>query len=173
MDAQEPQSKPDYLHFARAQQARFWAKGRRASSGCLEWTAGRDKDGYGKFCIELPRKDGKQQQKHIQAHRLSLELTRGSPLLELRALHHCDNPCCFEPTHLYAGTQKQNRADADRRGRSRNGRAKLTESQAREVLAQKRAGVPHADIARRFNVKPPTVSQVGTRNWKHIVTGGA
>jgi hypothetical protein len=35
----------------------------------------------------------------------------------LYVLHHCDNPPCCNPLHLYAGTQRQNIHDAIARGR--------------------------------------------------------
>lgn len=31
--------------------------------------------------------------------------------------HHCDNPPCIRPSHLYLGTQRQNMRDASKRGR--------------------------------------------------------
>lgn len=33
------------------------------------------------------------------------------------ACHHCDNPTCWNPDHLYGGDQSTNNHDAIRRGR--------------------------------------------------------
>lgn len=38
---------------------------------------------------------------------------------DLNVLHHCDNPPCFNPDHLWQGTQKDNTLDAMKKGRYR------------------------------------------------------
>jgi hypothetical protein len=56
------------------------------------------------------------------AHRLALELTLGRPLGPgMEACHHCDNPPCGEPLHLFEGTRVDNMQDAKRKGRKYNG----------------------------------------------------
>ena len=41
-------------------------------------------------------------------------------------LHRCDNPPCFEITHLYCGTQADNMRDREERGRSNHPNAAKT-----------------------------------------------
>jgi hypothetical protein len=50
-----------------------------------------------------------------RASRLALALDGRDPG-ELFALHHCDNPACVRPDHLYVGTQSENMRDVARRG---------------------------------------------------------
>jgi HNH endonuclease len=53
-----------------------------------------------------------------RGNRLVLTLTRGPIPEGLLALHTCDNSLCLNPKHLYAGTAKQNVADAYNRKRA-------------------------------------------------------
>lgn len=82
---------------------------------CHPWTAARNRYGYGRF--------GKTQ----TAHRWILGHLRGEPLRpEQHALHHCDNPPCVNPKHLYVGTPAQNMRDKSARGRAGRGNADKT-----------------------------------------------
>jgi hypothetical protein len=51
-----------------------------------------------------------------KAHRLAFFLTEGH-WPEPQCNHHCDNPPCCNPEHLYEGTQTQNNEDMVSRGR--------------------------------------------------------
>ena len=76
--------------------------------GCLEWTACRIRDGYGVFGIGS---------KTFLAHRIAYFISTGDDPLELLVCHHCDNPSCCEPSHLWLGTDAENGIDRDRKGR--------------------------------------------------------
>lgn len=76
--------------------------------GCLIWTGGTDKGGYGKVWH-----DGRS----MRAHRAAWIAAHGDVPDGLLVLHRCDNPPCFLVEHLYLGTAKQNQQDrAERTG---------------------------------------------------------
>lgn len=89
---------------------RFWSKVQK-TSGCWEWMARRDKDGYGQFRLK-----GKMR----GAHKASWELTHGSIPDGLWVLHKCDNPSCVRPDHLFLGTAKDNTQDMVSKDRNRS-----------------------------------------------------
>lgn len=83
---------------------------------CWEWQLGRNKDGYGRVSLGSgSRRTGNR--RHLQAHRLSWELSNGDVPEGLNVLHRCDNPPCCNPTHLFLGTQKENMQDKVAKGR--------------------------------------------------------
>lgn len=81
------------------------------SSGCWEYTGARNNKGYGKCMFG---------QKEISAHRLSAAVNLGLDLSSgLQACHDCDNPPCFNPDHLFIGTQSDNVRDCVAKGRQK------------------------------------------------------
>lgn len=93
---------------------RFWARVDR-SGECWEWTAGRTNRGYG--VLTAPRHG-----RRILAHRYSAALHFGMFDRRLVVCHHCDNPPCVRPEHLFLGTRLDNAMDMISKGRQHNQR---------------------------------------------------
>lgn len=84
------------------------------TSGCWNWTASRVScrgiKTYGQSTY-LGKKE--------LVHRISAHIYLGYDLKSpLRVLHKCDNRACFNPKHLYIGTQLENVRDMYARGRN-------------------------------------------------------
>ena len=109
-----------------------------------------------------------------QAHRIAWELTYGPIPNGKKICHHCDNPPCVRPTHLFCGTQKQNSHDAVRKGRlprgQQNGNSKLTEQQVLEIRQRYAAGEEtQYEIADEFGITQANVwLTVQRKQWKHV-----
>jgi hypothetical protein len=129
----------------------------RVTDGCWEWTGLKDKDGYGLFPYM-----GIQH----RANKIALELDGRPVPTGMYACHHCDNPPCVRPDHLYPGTPKQNMADAVARKRM-NPKTKLT---ADEVRAIRREVGTHEQIAKTFNISRANVSLIREgRTWRNLL----
>lgn len=131
---------------------RFFSRFIKLDNGCWQWRAHTDKDGYG----VLPG-----DRKNTRAHRLSYELHNGPIPDELIVCHHCDNPGCVNPDHLFIGTKKDNAQDALKKRRhyvgEKNGRSKLTEENVKEILHSSLNG---QQLANKFDVTRHTVNNV-------------
>lgn len=88
-----------------------------AISGCFLWTGTLSKKGYGQFTYE---------RKSRLAHRLSYQLYVGPIPDGLCVLHHCDNPSCVNPEHLWLGTNYDNVMDRVAKNRSSRPRGSLS-----------------------------------------------
>jgi hypothetical protein len=82
---------------------RFAEKIALTDSGCLEWIAGLDKDGYGKF-----HRGGTGPGSSTRAHRWSYEYHVGPIPDGLHLDHLCRNPPCVNPEHLEPVTCREN-----------------------------------------------------------------
>ena len=92
-------------------------EGRPELGRCWVWQGARNVDGYGVIRGEK-RSDGKQPL--VLCHRVALELALGRSIAAgMFGNHHCDNPRCVRPSHLYEGTATENVGDMIARRRYR------------------------------------------------------
>ena len=131
---------------------RFWSKVNRCGPDeCWLWQG----------TIALPNKCGQQygnfgvfdgKTVNYRAHRFAWMLANGQIPADMVIMHTCDVPLCVNPSHLKLGTQADNVADRDIKGRTargeRQGTSKLTEMQARFI---KRSSKPTQSLANRFD----------------------
>lgn len=107
------------------------------TDGCWLWTGAKNgvQDCYGRIQAE-----GGRGSRVLSAHHVAYELLVGQIPSGLCVLHHCDNPACVNPSHLFLGTKGDNCRDRTRKGRQargeRDGNAKLTQEQVREIRAR-------------------------------------
>src|SRR5437899_6916792 len=86
------------------------ANRRITANGCWEWTGMVSKSGYGKIKWR-PIGD-------LRVHRLAAHLWMDFDLKDGRRIcHRCDNPPCFNPEHLFKGTDKENQIDSVKKHR--------------------------------------------------------
>ena len=146
---------------------RFWAKVEKRESGCWEWTAG-----TGNACDKNKRYGlFKYRGKVVGAHRMSWFLHYGK-WPKKWILHHCDNPICVRPIHLYEGTGKNNADDRERRARGNhphgNGHCNAALDDPKVHIIRV-TNLPDKIWAERFGVTRETVrdARLG-KTWKHI-----
>jgi hypothetical protein len=125
---------------------------------------------------------------------LAYELHYGQLLPGVCVLHHCDNPSCVNPEHLWVGTKTDNAKDRIAKGRSAKGEkngawrhppwvpyeriargqrhpfAKLTEAKVVDIRRRAEAGEACRELAKAFGVSKPTISNiVHGRGWHHVM----
>lgn len=104
---------------------RFWPRVEKTES-CWLWTGARTVAGYGTI--------GRNKSMHM-ATRMLWGILNGPIPAGLFLCHHCDNPPCIRPDHLFLGTHADNMADMVRKGRSANGALRRKRDEAARALA--------------------------------------
>lgn len=109
-----PATKPETLHRYLSPKLRFELQVEKRGLDCWPWQGALTKGGYGRL-----RVNGEQ----VRAHRFAYEYYKGEIPDGLWVLHHCDNPRCVNPHHLYVGDAQDNADDRVERDRTATGDA--------------------------------------------------
>jgi hypothetical protein len=139
--------------------------------GCWVWQGSvRKKDGYGSINIG--------QGKTSLVHRLAYTYWKGEIPEGMFVCHHCDNPPCINPDHLFLGTNQDNMNDKMLKGRAftgfhkgeANGGAKLTNEQVSDIKKLLIEGeFNQSEIAVEFGVSRQSICDINTnKKWSHI-----
>lgn len=143
--------------------ARFFSKLRTcADSDCILWDAAKRDAGYGLLSVDGVLKS---------ATHVSWFLKHGD-WPTLKVLHRCDNPPCVNPDHLFEGTDADNAADRDAKGRHRvlSGAdapwTKLAYLEVREIIALTETRMSLKEIGKLFDVGAAYVSSLRSGRYR-------
>jgi hypothetical protein len=134
---------------------------------CWTWVKADRGHGYGVLSVN---------DKEVAAHRFAYTLLVGPIPEGLWVLHHCDNPTCVNPAHLFLGTNQVNAQDRVSKRRSaigsRHGRSKLDPEKVRSIRRRLLLGGREntiAVIARDFGVAPNAINNIKSGlAWAHV-----
>lgn len=160
------------VNLTEAQKKLFWDKvDVREEDDCWNWLHAKSSKGYGQIKIHYVQ---------YVATRVCYFMHHEAFDDRLLICHHCDNPSCVNPKHLWLGDAKQNAEDRDSKGRYVIGdlpvgedhfSAKLTDEKVLQIRClYEIGGYSHRELGNMFGVAKETVSALlQGRTWKHLL----
>ncbi|WP_226623135.1 HNH endonuclease [Brucella anthropi] len=141
----------------------FWRRvDVRGPDECWPWTGYVSAKGYGRL-----RVGGRT----THAHRLAFSLTHKRTLgVKEVVCHHCDNPPCCNPAHLFVGSVADNNRDKAQKGRARTARrpgaanpnARLSQADVIDIRSRIARGETNMAISRDYPVSHSMISRIKT-----------
>jgi hypothetical protein len=137
------------------------------ANGCVLWRAAVNRKGYATIG------KGGAYSGTMAAHRYAWERVNGPIPEGLCVCHHCDEPRCLNPEHLFLGTHADNKTDCVRKGRHARGEgnaaAKLTEDAVRAIRRDAARGMTIRELCAREGVGGTTIRDIIRRKtWKYV-----
>jgi hypothetical protein len=146
---------------------RFEKRVGRAEAGqCWPWKGRILKNGYG-----VIHQGGRNGGPVVYAHRLAAQFAGLGDISGKMVCHHCDNPPCVNPKHLFVGDAAANVRDMFAKGRGRppegerHSHARLTVAQVVSARRRVSAGESRRSIAKEMGVSHTAIVQAVRRVW--------
>ena len=136
----------------------FWGKVIKGAD-CWIWQGSTISGGYGNFRV----RGG-----HMLVHRFSWELEHGMSIVgKLDVCHHCDNPPCVNPAHLFLASHKSNMLDAAKKGRLASRLNSNDVKEIRKLLTD--SSLFQRQIGKRYGVSRHVISHIKTgKTWRWV-----
>lgn len=125
---------------------------------CWPYKGHKDKKGYGHLNIKWASR---------LAHRMAYAVAHNEDVpSDMLVCHHCDNPPCCNPRHLFVGTQKDNMADCSAKKRTStrytvrgqtHPKSKIPQSHVRAIYDSK---IPVWKLAEAYGVTPTAIRNI-------------
>ncbi len=142
--------------FTELERVRFMSHVEKKENGCWLWVGARNEKGYGIVGLRGIT---------TKAHRISYQMFVREISREECALHHCDNPPCCNPEHLFIGDRNENNQDMIRKGRYNRERKKrgyrlgenhqgnkFSDAVIRQVRRDRAKGMSYSKLAKKHSM---------------------
>jgi hypothetical protein len=163
--------------------ARFYFRvdkspGQGPKGGCWAWRGTRTGSStgynYGLLFYLDSEAGSRKKPRYLRANRIAYFLANGRDPFPYIILHSCDWPPCVNPDHLSTGTYADNQRDASNKGRmasgARNGMAKITLDEAREIVRLRNEGhLSIPELVLKFGISRAQISRIANgHRWSYI-----